>query len=333
MKNKVRWGIAGLGNIAHRFVKDLTGSVGNAELYAVAARDLSRAQQFSEQYGCDTSYGSYAELAADSKVDAIYIATIHPFHKKLIELFLNSGKHVLVEKPALTNLADWDAMAALAQEKGLLLAEAMKSVTFPAYREMKQFIRQQNVTITSVEASFGSWHEFDSTWHLFNPTLCGGATLDVGVYGLWLYADLCQLAGVSVTEPQVEFVQDNPLSEVDENATFTFSGALAGKIGASITRDLAREAMIRGPELEITIHGKWWNPTTIDITYQGQSSQISMPVKGGGFSDEIEHVSSLLLINETRSELLSHTTSRRVVSIMEKSLREGGYAELVNSKR
>ncbi|MCW8345414.1 Gfo/Idh/MocA family oxidoreductase [Vibrio sp. ZSDZ65] len=332
MNNKVRWGIAGLGNIAHRFVKDLTGSVENAELYAVAARDLSRAQQFSEQYGCNTSYGSYADLAADSQVDAIYIATIHPFHKELIELFLNNGKHVLVEKPALTNLADWDAMAALAEGKGLLLAEAMKSVTFPAYREMKQFIRQQNVAITSVEASFGNWHEFDSTWHLFNPTLCGGATLDVGVYGLWLYADLCQLAGVSVTEPQVEFAQDNPQSEVDENATFTFSGALEGKIGASITRDLTREAIIHGPKLEIVIHGKWWNPTTIDITYQGQFKQISMPVKGGGFADEIEHISALVLSNETRSELLNHTTSRRVVNIMEKALREGGYAELLNSK-
>ena len=249
MNNKVRWGIAGLGNIAHRFVKDLTGQADNAELCAVAARDLERAEQFSKQYGCDKSYGSYAELAADSEVDAIYIATIHPFHRDLIELFLKNEKHVLVEKPALTNLADWDEMAALAQDKGVVLAEAMKSVTFPAYHTMKQFIRENNAQITSVEASFGNWHEFDSAWHLFNPKLCGGATLDVGVYGLWLYADICSLAGVAVVEPEVEYVQDNAQSEVDENAVFTFTGELAGKIGASITRDLPREAIIRGPEL------------------------------------------------------------------------------------
>ena len=86
---KARWGIAGLGKIAHRFVSDLTMQVDNAELYAVAARDKQRADSFSNQYGCQRSYGSYTELANDANVDIVYIATIHPFHKGLVELFLN----------------------------------------------------------------------------------------------------------------------------------------------------------------------------------------------------------------------------------------------------
>jgi predicted dehydrogenase len=332
LTKKIRWGIAGLGNIAHRFAKDLTVHVENAELFAVSARDLSRAKEFSKQYGCETSYGSYMELASDSNIDAVYVATIHPFHKELVELFLNNGKHVLVEKPALTNLADWDAMAALAKSNGLLLAEAMKSVTFPAYRAMKQFILDNKVEITSVEASFGNWHEYDSAWHLFNPKLCGGATLDVGVYGLWLYADLCRLAGCAIDTPTVEYVQDNEQSKVDENATFSFDGPLKGRICASITRDLPRNAIIRGPELEIVMHEKWWSSSTIDITYQGEVTQIAVPIKGGGFANEIEHFSSLLQNNVHHSDILGHETSRSVIRVMEACLTHGGYADLVSKR-
>ncbi|MFA0440362.1 Gfo/Idh/MocA family protein [Vibrio sp. 10N.286.49.B1] len=330
MNKKLRWGIAGLGNIAHRFVKDLTRYVDNAELYAVAARDEERASSFSNQYGCTVSYGSYLELASDANVDAVYIATIHPFHKDLVELFLSKGKHVLVEKPAFTNVKDWDAMTALANDKGVLLAEAMKTVAFPAYQMMKQFIHDNNISIDSVEASFGNWHEFDGNWHLFNPDLSGGATLDVGVYGLWLYADLCQLTNSMLSRPRAEYTNDNSQSEVDENVTFIFEGDMAGTIGASITRDLKREAVILGTELEILIHGKWWNPTTIDITYKGEFHQINMPVRGGGFEYEIEHISSVLLSHKRHSDIMRHETSRQVIGMLEQSLVENGYDYLAN---
>ncbi|MFA0125881.1 Gfo/Idh/MocA family protein, partial [Vibrio sp. 10N.261.48.A2] len=81
----------------------------------------------------------YEEMANNPNVDAVYIATVHPYHKPLAELFLSHKKHVLVEKPAFTNLADWLAMKALADKNGVLLLEAMKTVAFPAYRELKSY--------------------------------------------------------------------------------------------------------------------------------------------------------------------------------------------------
>ena len=256
------------------------------------------------------------------------MATIHPFHKNLVELFLSHGKHVLVEKPAFTNVKDWDAMSKLANEKGLLLAEAMKSVTFPAYQSMKQFILDQSITIDSLQASFGNAHDFDPNWHLFNPELSGGATLDVGVYGLWLYADLCQLMGCSASKPQVEFFNDNHQSAVDENVIFTFDGQIKGSIGASITRDLKREAIITGPNLEIVIHDKWWNPKTIDIHFKGEHTRITTAEGGGGFEYEIKHITSLIQNKTYSSGVLNNETSRQVISTMEQSLVEHGFEKL-----
>ncbi|PSW05468.1 Gfo/Idh/MocA family protein [Photobacterium lipolyticum] len=328
---KVRWGIAGLGKIAHRFVKDLTQHVENGELYAVAARDQLRADMFVNEYRCQRSYGSYQALAQDPNVDVVYIATIHPFHKSMVELFLKHGKHVLVEKPAFTNIEDWDEMSSLAEEKGLLLVEAMKSVAFPAYQALRQFIQVNNVQIDSVEAAFGNWHEFDTKQQIFNPDLCGGATLDVGVYALWLYVDLCQLTKSTVLKPSVKHSKDNATSEVDENVELIFDGEINGRVCASITRNLKREAIIKGPEVEIIIHEKWWNPKNIDIIYQGKKQKIATPVRGGGFEYEIEHISSLILNEKYQSDVMPAETSRKVISIMEASLVENGFQHLVRS--
>ncbi|CAM3613683.1 Gfo/Idh/MocA family protein [Vibrio aerogenes] len=324
---KVCWGIAGLGKIAHRFVKDLTTQVDNGVLYAVAARDQARADLFADTYCC-RSYGSYLAMAQDPNVDAVYIATIHPFHKSMVELFLQHGKHVLVEKPAFTNTKDWDAMSLLAEAQGLLLVEAMKSVAFPAYQALRRFIQDSNVKIDSVEAAFGNWHEFDPSQQIFNPDLCGGATLDVGVYGLWLYVDLCQLTKSMVPRPLVTCVNDHAESEVDENVEFVFEGEISGTIRASVTRHLVREAVIRGPDLEIIIHEKWWNPAAIDIFYQGENHTINSTVKGGGFEYEIAHVSELILNQKSLSDVIPAGTSRKVISIMESCLAENGFGHL-----
>ncbi|SJN59766.1 1,5-anhydro-D-fructose reductase [Vibrio ruber DSM 16370] len=331
MNKKVRWGIAGLGEIAHRFVKDLTQHVPNGELYAVAARNQLRADAFANEFKCQRSYGSYQALAQDSNVDVVYIATLHPFHRSMVELFLKHGKHVLVEKPAFTNVDDWDAMSSLANEKGLLLVEAMKSVAFPAYQSLRQFILDNQIKINSVEAAFGNWHDFDSQLRIFNPDLCGGATLDVGVYALWLYVDLCHLMQRPVCKPSVKYITDNAHSEVDETVEFMFDGEVKGRIGASITRDLKREAIIKGSELEIVIHDKWWNPQNIDLFYQGKNHRITSPARGGGFEYEIEHVSSLILNHEYQSDVIPAETSRKVIAMMESSLVENGFAHLVHS--
>ena len=329
---KVNWGIAGLGNIAHRFARDLSKHVDNGELYAVAARDQKRAEEFGREYNCKKSYGSYQSLAEDSNVEAVYVATIHPFHKRMVELFLNNGKHVLVEKPAFTNSKDWDDMSQFAASKGLLLVEAMKVVAFPAYRELRQFISTNDLKIASIEAAFGNWHEFDPDWHLFNPKLSGGATLDVGVYGLWLYADLCSAMGADIPKPSASFLSDNEASQVDETVEFIFDGEIKGKVGASITRDLKREAIITGPDFEIIIHDKWWNPRTINIYFGGVKHQIAPPTRGGGFEYETEHVSSLILSNRQQSDILCSDTSRTVISIMETALVEAGFECLSRSE-
>ncbi|MGF1755161.1 Gfo/Idh/MocA family oxidoreductase [Vibrio makurazakiensis] len=331
-KTPVKWGIAGLGNIAQRFATALTQYSIHGELYAVSARNLERANVFGQKFGCDLAYGSYEDMAKNPDVEAVYIATVHPYHRPLAELFLSHNKHVLVEKPAFTNLADWMAMKALADKHGVLLLEAMKTVAFPAYRELKDYLRSNRLQVTSIEAGFGNEHDYDPSLFIFNPELSGGATLDVGVYGLWFYYDLCRSIGIEPSEPKVDMLSAFKEAKVDTDALFTFSQGVEGKISASIVSNLPRVAILRGPELTITIRDKWWNPETIYIEYQGIKNTIQHKVAGNGFEYEIDHMSQLVRDNKVESDILLAEVTVQVIETMERALLNTGYGHLTTIK-
>lgn len=54
----------------------------NTEKTAVGSRTRESATKFAEEHGVSHAYGSYEELVQDPDVDAIYVATPHPFHKE-----------------------------------------------------------------------------------------------------------------------------------------------------------------------------------------------------------------------------------------------------------
>ena len=82
MKNYVNWAILAPGRIANSMAAAMNGikADGKIRLYAVASRNLERAQAFAEKWNFEKAYGTYEELFSDPEVDAIYIANPHSFH-------------------------------------------------------------------------------------------------------------------------------------------------------------------------------------------------------------------------------------------------------------
>ena len=94
----VRLGILGTGAIAAE-VADA------ADVAAVASRNADRAAGFAAAHGIPRAFGSYGELMADPRLDAVYVATPHRSHAELTIAALRAGKHVLCEKPLTVNAA------------------------------------------------------------------------------------------------------------------------------------------------------------------------------------------------------------------------------------
>lgn len=66
-------GIIGAGIIANK-VSEILSERWSDMLYAIASRDMDRAQEFASRHGFKKAYGSYEELVSDPEVDIVYVA-------------------------------------------------------------------------------------------------------------------------------------------------------------------------------------------------------------------------------------------------------------------
>lgn len=178
----IRMGIIGAGGIA-RVMAGTISRMDNVESTAIAARDLTRAQAFAEEYGFRRAYGSYDELFADPDVDLVYIALPHSHHCEWTIKALNAGKHVLCEKAFAVNEKQAREMIAVSEEKGLLLAEAIWTRYMPSRQIINDLVASGIIgEVMSITANLG--YKIDMKERIIRPELAGGALLDLTVYPL-----------------------------------------------------------------------------------------------------------------------------------------------------
>ena len=152
---QMKVGIIGAGRIAANMAKTLDG-MDDAAAYAIAARNLDRAQKFAKEWGFEKAYGSYEELVNDPEVELIYIATPHPFHIEQAKLCINHGKPVLCEKPFTVNAVGAKEVFALAKEKEVFITEAIWTRYLPSRKIIDDIIASGEIgEIKGISANLG----------------------------------------------------------------------------------------------------------------------------------------------------------------------------------
>ena len=175
-------GFIGAGRIANTLASTMA-RMEDVNLYAVAARDLGRAQAFAAQYGFDKAYGSYEEMLRDPNVELVYIATPHSHHAEHMKLCIAHGKNVLCEKAFTLNAAQARQIAALAREKGVYVAEAIWTRYMPSRAMIDEILASGIIgNVTALTATL--CYPVAYKERCIRPELAGGALLDVGVYCL-----------------------------------------------------------------------------------------------------------------------------------------------------
>lgn len=154
-------------------------------MYAVANRTHEKAVAFAEKYGIAKVYDSIDEVFVDDEVDIIYITTPHNTHYEFMKAALDHGKHILVEKSITLNSRELDEIISLADEKQLIVAEAMTIWHMPLYKKLWEIIKNGELgKVQMITINFGSFKEYNMENRFFNMNLAGGAMLDIGVYAL-----------------------------------------------------------------------------------------------------------------------------------------------------
>lgn len=180
---RVGWGIVSTGHIASVFAGDLALLSAEAELVAVSSREPGRARRFADTHGAAASYGSVEELAADDRVEVVYVASVHNAHRDAAMTCLTAGKAVLVEKPLAVTAAEGEELIHAAGEHRCFLMEAVWTRTNPLIRRAVELVRAGTIgAVRHLDASFGFAFDARPSHRLLDPAQAGGAILDLGVY-------------------------------------------------------------------------------------------------------------------------------------------------------
>jgi predicted dehydrogenase len=257
----LRWGVMGPGWIAARFTESLQAHT-RQEVVAVGSRALPRAQEFAARYGIPTAVGSYEELAQLPQVDIVYVATPHPAHLEHAILSLESGKHVLVEKPIGLSAGQAREIAAAAERAGLYCAEALWTMFLPKWDVVRQLVELDGLgQVTSVHSEYGE--SFPEGHRVFDPALAGGPLLDLGVYPL---AFITSLLGPH--ESIAALGRDDPHGVNGQlGATMTHAGGTLSTMATTLHGFLANQVTIVGADGVLTVEPTHHSPGPLTLRY------------------------------------------------------------------
>ncbi|KAI0344542.1 NAD(P)-binding protein [Trametopsis cervina] len=205
--NPLRFGILGAAAIAPEALIRPVISHPDAVVYAVAARDLTRAQAFAKTHGIEKAYGganAYQDLLDDPSVDVVYNPLPNALHYEWTMKALAAKKHVLLEKPTADTVAETREMFEFARKQGVVLMEAFHYRFHPVNVRAKAILDSGELgAIKSIEARARlAKGMVPPTDIRFNHALGGGAMMDFGCYcinTLRYYTGSDPLSIVSVT--------------------------------------------------------------------------------------------------------------------------------------
>jgi UDP-N-acetylglucosamine 3-dehydrogenase len=115
---KVKFGVSGLGRFGEIHCEALAG-LPQVELFALCTRTESRLRQLAERFGVSRAYTGYKDLLADPEVEAVNVVTMWNQHATPAIAALKAGKHVFIEKPMASTIADCEAIIKAASGTGL----------------------------------------------------------------------------------------------------------------------------------------------------------------------------------------------------------------------
>ena len=317
---KIRWGIIGLGKIANKFATDLL-TVEDAELYAVASRTQGKADDFANKFNATTAYGSYEDLAIDSNVDAVYIATPHVFHKANTLLCLKNGIAVLCEKPFAMNSEEVQDMIDCAIANNVLLMEALWTYFLPHYRYVLDLIQKKKYgNILKIEADFGFNPVYDETNRIIKKSLGGGSLLDIGIYPI--FAALSTLGNPLKIEVDATFFENQVDSSCD--MTFHYKNGVTAHLKSTLLEETPTEAIFHCEKGEIKLNSKFHEPSNVTITSKNKEETVDFGYSTLGYNFEAIHFNNLLKQGKIESDIMTFAFSKKLIKTLDKVKRSIG---------
>jgi len=340
--NRINIAVVGCGSITTtRHIPEIINNP-NCNLIGVFNKTEKRALDIAEKYGC-ISYQSLEALFNDKKVDAIYVCTSNSSHADISIKALNSGKHVLCEKPMAMSMEECELMleAAKRNNKQLIIGHDMKLTS--VHQAAKKIIKAGELgKVISVRSSIKhvgpeNWsvNKGNDTW-FFNKEKAGfGALGDIGIHKIDLVRFLlddeivrvCSLNG-SLSKKDL---QGNPIS-IEDNALCLFSTKLGvqGIIEASWcdygTPDISTDILCEKGRIKILMDNRY---NIIIEHLEGKIEKLAIPnSQYSGVTQDF--IDTILGYKQSPNDGLNACRSLGVVIAAEESAKQGIWIDIKN---
>jgi predicted dehydrogenase len=315
MKKKYKWGILAPGKMSAKFTQGLM-LLDNVELYAVGSRNKSRADKFAADLGYRKSYGSYEELAGDSEVDVIYIASPHSHHMEHALMCLRNKKAVICEKAFALNSLEVRKMINEAEKQKVFLMEALWPPFQPVYRKTKEILQGGDPgNLIHLNARFSFQAPYDPSDRKFNLDLGGGSLLDIGIYPV---IDALYFIGVpSDIVAKASFSQTGTEDSISiifryddgRMATLYSSFRTAGGIGCDLLCENGNLLFSRARDMSQCL--------TVAMNKE-ESKEYSLLPEGMGYQYEAMEVMKCLDEGKLQSDIVPHSFSIDLMNTLDR---------------
>jgi len=314
------WGIIGLGNIAHSFATALK-LVANANLRAVASRDIETAIAFRNKHDADISYGNYKKLANDPDIEIVYIATPHAFHYENAKMCLERGKAVLCEKPMGMNAQQVTSLCAIAKENNTLLMEAMWTAFLPNFKRIEHLVATKKYgKLKKLSADFCFVASIDPQNRLMNKSLGGGTILDIGIYPIFACLRLLgRPNSISVNA-------DIGPTGVDLACEMVFHyNDTEVLLESSFKKSSNSELNIVFEHAQAHLGPKFFLPSPLKLTTTtGDTLNFKKHDTGSGYELEAQHFQDLYINQQLESNIMSHNDSIELATYLDEVIAKAG---------
>jgi predicted dehydrogenase len=293
----IRIGILGAARIAPRGIVTPANETLGAEVIAIAARNLERAQDFAARHSIPLAFGSYAELIARDDIDLVYCALPPSAHLEWCTAALASGKHVLIEKPFANNAQDAAQIVAAARAANRHAFEGMHYRFHPLFERALGMIRGGAIgKLKHIEAAFNADLPDTPGELRYIEALGGGALMDLGCYCMhWIRT----VAGEEPTVVNASARCGIPGVDLDVEAELAFTSGPTAELKCSMQPSdgvLFRRLRVHGESGVLEIE----NPVTphAGATLSVEAPNAPMPqiISGGDttFHFQLRHVLEVL---------------------------------------
>jgi len=194
--SKLRWLLVGPGDIAQKRVAPALASAEGSEIAGIVySTRKDRALALADAYGVPQVFDDFNTALDRSDAGAVYLATPVWLHSAHAVQALESGRHVLIEKPLGLSEADCLPVLHAAEKTGLTAGCAYYRRCFPRYRHAVEMLAAGEFgKVVYVCATWFSW--FDPSphdpkyWRVIKRKSGGGPLLDIASHMLDLIIGL-----------------------------------------------------------------------------------------------------------------------------------------------